>query len=223
MANPKQWTDDSSMAQKVQSVSNSVTSYSEDSRSAVVLLKVSIDDLVDKTTEGAMVKTAILRLFTTDPSKKGFKYCMNTKPWKANTVTYKSFQDNIENSLEDCKSVKAKDKDEFVGLDISDYFRKWISDRKTNFGITIMHQGDFKDAVGFSTGKVKGEDSVQMPRLNLACHGDHVRGDMVFKEQKVEISSMRKRKKHPKRSAEGMAFKAQKVEISRKKKKRPKR
>ena len=55
---------------KVQPVSNSVTSYSEDSRSAVVLLKVSIDDLVDKTTEGAMVKTAMLRLFTTDPSKK---------------------------------------------------------------------------------------------------------------------------------------------------------
>lgn len=84
-----------------------------------------------------------------------------------------------------------------------------------------MHQGDFKDAVGFSTGKVKGEDSVQMPRLNLACHGDHVRGDMVFKEQKVEI--MRRKKKHPKRSAEGMAFKAQKVEVSRKKKKHPKR
>ena len=81
----------------------------------------------------------------------------------------------------------AKKRDEFVALDISDYFRKWVTDEKTNFGITIFHQGDFKDAVGFSSAKVKGADAVQKPRLNLACHGDHVKSDMVFKERTAKL------------------------------------
>ena len=42
-----------------------------------------------------------------------------------------------------------------------------------------------QDAVGFSTGKVKGEDSVQMPRTWHVM--GIVRGDMVFKEQKVDF------------------------------------
>ena len=193
IAEPKQWSDDSTLETKVQPIGNSVTSYAEDNRNSVILMKVAIEDLVDKTTEGAMVKTAMLRLFVTDPSEKGFKYCMNTKPWKANEITYKSFAENMEGTVTDCKSIKAKNKDEFVALDISDYFRKWVTDEKTNFGISIMHQGDFKDAVGFSTGNVKGQDAVQKPRLNLACHGDHVRGDMVFKERKVTLLKENKR------------------------------
>ena len=71
-------------------------------------MKLAIGDIVEKTEEGAMVKTAILRLFVTDPSAKGFKYCMNTRPWKANSVTFKSFNATVANGLADCKIGKAK-------------------------------------------------------------------------------------------------------------------
>eukprot|EP00943_MAST-04B_sp_MAST-4B-sp1_P008074 g8074.t1 len=195
IAEPKQWGDDSSLETKVQPVGNSVTSYGEDNRNSVILMKVAIEDLVDKTSEGAMVKSAMLRLYVTDPSKKGFRYCMNTKPWKASEITYKSFKANIEDSVTDCNSAVAAKRDEFVALDISDYFRKWVSDEKTNFGITIFHQGDFKDAVGFSSANVKGADAVQKPRLNLACHGDHVKSDMVFKERAAKLLKSNNRKR----------------------------
>ena len=75
-----------------------------------------------------MVKTAILRLFVTDPSAKGFKYCMNTRPWKANSVTFKSFNATVANGLADCKIGKAKNVGEFAALDISDWFRNWVKE-----------------------------------------------------------------------------------------------
>ena len=48
-------------------------------------------------------------------------------------------------------------------------------------------KGIFKNSVGFSSANVKGDEIVQRPRLNLACHGDHIKNDMVFKEQKVQL------------------------------------
>jgi hypothetical protein len=186
-AQPTQSSDDNTLERKVSPITNSVTSYSEKNRESAILLKLAIGDIIAKTEEGAMVKAAILRLFVVDPSSKGFKYCKNTRPWKANTVTFKSFNKTVANSVVDCRVAKAANKGEFVSLDISDWFRMWVSDRKTNFGITIQHQGNFKDSVGFSTAMAKGENSVQRPRLNLACHGDHVKNDMVFKAKTVKL------------------------------------
>ena len=186
-AQPQQSADDNTLEQKVSSVKNSVISYNETGKVSAILVKLAIGDIVEKTEEGAMVKTAILRLFVTDPSAKGFKYCMNTRPWKANSVTFKSFNATVANGLADCKIGKAKNVGEFAALDISDWFRNWVSNRNNNFGITILHQGNFKDSIGFSTSKVSGEDVVQRPRLNLACHGDHVASDMVFKEKKAKL------------------------------------
>ena len=62
---------------------------------STILLKLAIGDIVEKTEEGAMVKTAILRLFVTDASEKPFQYCMNKRPWKANSITFNKFNTTI--------------------------------------------------------------------------------------------------------------------------------
>ena len=186
-AQPKYSEDDGTLSKKVSPVTSSVVSYAEKSKVSTILLKLAIGDIVEKTEEGAMVKTAILRLFVTDPSEKPFQYCMNNRPWKANSITFNTFNATIANTVEDCRVGKATHKGEFVSLDISDWFRRWVTDRKSNYGITISHQGIFKNSVGFSSANVKGDEIVQRPRLNLACHGDHIKNDMVFKEQKVQL------------------------------------
>ena len=116
-----------------------------------------------------MVKTAILRLFVTDPSEKPFQYCMNNRPWKANSITFNTFNATIANTVEDCRVGKATHKGEFVSLDISDWFRRWVTDRKSNYGITISHQGIFKNSVGFSSANVKSYDVIRPIKQMKSC------------------------------------------------------
>ena len=106
-AQPKYSEDDGTLSKKVSPVTSSVVSYAEKSKVSTILLKLAIGDIVEKTEEGAMVKTAILRLFVTDPSEKPFQYCMNNRPWKANSITFNTFNATIANTVEDCRGRKS--------------------------------------------------------------------------------------------------------------------
>jgi hypothetical protein len=179
--------DTSTDAKSVQRIGSTVTSYDDEPNVATILMKVSVGEFLEKAEEGAMIKAAILRLFVTDPSTTAFKYCKNTVSWKASEVTYDEFHKSIQPKLTDCRTMKANVKNEYVPLDITDWVRDWASDRKKNFGFTIIHEGVQKDAVGFATSSSKGDSIGNRPRLSLSCHGDHIVSDMVFKSPKVSL------------------------------------
>merc|ERR1711934_1119234 len=127
----------------------------------VILLRLKVKKIMEKTVVGEMIKQANLRLYVTDATKRDFQVCRNLNEYSAASVTYDT-RPRVQKN--DCLTVKAD---------------------KHNFGIVI--EGQSRDFATFATHLDK--DSDKRPRLSLSCHGDRVASEAVFKESKVELKS----------------------------------
>lgn len=157
---------------------------------STILVNIDVRKLVDKSTEGAMIKKAALRLYVTDSSTKPFYYCNSRYGMNVNNVNYKQFNITYFRYLNDCRIGYARKTDEFVALDITTWMRDWVNGYGSR-NIAILFDGGAPgkttkaDAVGFATAKA--DIASQRPRLSISCHGDRVQPLVVFKEKKVEL------------------------------------
>jgi hypothetical protein len=175
-----------SSLEKVQEIGQSLMSYDDSPNSAYILMKIALGELISKAEEGAMIKSSKLRLFVTSQSGTSFKYCKNIKPWDSD-ITFNTFSEQVMPGMTDCKTAKASRIYNFVALDVTDWVRDWISNRKSNYGFTIIHDGVKSDAVSFSSPSVSGELALQRPRLSLSCHGDNAASDLTFKAKYASL------------------------------------
>jgi hypothetical protein len=149
----------------------------------VILLRLKVKKIMEKTVVGEMIKQANLRLYVTDATKRDFQVCRNLNEYSAASVTFDT-RPRVQKN--DCLTVKADKPNTWANIDISEWIREWVTDpAKHNFGIVI--EGQSRDFATFATHLDK--DSNKRPRLSLSCHGDRVASEAVFKESKVELKS----------------------------------
>lgn len=147
-----------------------------------MLIGLKLADIMDKTTEGAMVKVATLRIFTHEEGgsmelcRIGAGSGLDAK-WSPDDVTLNRVR---QNGVDGCIPFKSVKKD-FVKVDVSDWVRQWRTDPSTNFGMIVRATADGEYEVGAPD--IGADDADLRPRLSLSCHGDQADPDMVFKSK----------------------------------------
>lgn len=160
---------------------------SKDAGISTMLVRINLGDIMDQTTEGAMVKAATLRLFT-EQGNVDAKIC-NLKPagagldygWTPDAAVYAAV---AKNSADDCLNFKSIQKD-FVRIDISDWVRAWRSKKESNIGFLVSVPENTELNIGAPDFEAANGDL--RPRISLSCHGDQVDPSMVFKRTGVQV------------------------------------
>merc|ERR1712072_685640 len=138
----------------------------------------------NKKSEGAQIKRSMLRLWVVDPGQ--ISYCRVKRSWDPKSLTWQQWKQH-KDSVDDCRTVNAPKKNEFVALDVTDWLRDWVSDTKSNYGL-VVRSAQKNDKFRFRTNVGgKGEEAGTWPRLSMSCHGDQVAPDAVFKESSAML------------------------------------
>ena len=132
-----------------------------------VIIRIKTSKIIEKTEEGAMFKRVMLRLFVKDGTKDPVKVCRNILPYDKKTVTWMT-KPNVGKDPMDCVTFKPIKRFEWISIDITDWFRAWASNPKSNLGMTFFASSE--DTFSFATGLYS--DPRERPILSLSCHGD---------------------------------------------------
>jgi len=151
-----------------------------------MFLRLNLKDIMENATDGALVKTSSLRLYT-DTAGVPLKICNIGEngdelksDWK--TLSYSTVSAAPSTGCIEAVSVK----DDFVKIDVSNWVRNWRTTPSSNIGMFITTTS--KEGVRIAAPDTDSKNADLRPRLSLSCHGDQADPNMVFKRTATKLA-----------------------------------
>lgn len=151
-----------------------------------MFLRLNLKDIMENATDGALVKTSSLRLYT-DTAGVPLKICNIGEngdelksDWK--TLSYSTVSAAPSTGCIEAVSVK----DDFVKIDVSNWVRNWRTTPSSNIGMFITTTS--KEGVRIAAPDADSKNADLRPRLSLSCHGDQADPNMVFKRTATKLA-----------------------------------
>jgi hypothetical protein len=149
-----------------------------------MVLRFKLKDMMDKATDGALIKVAKLRLYT-NRAGVPMSVCSLETPQNAGNDALKSDWKTVSYNIAQaatktgCISVTSVEND-FVKIDVTNWLRIWRTDPEQNIGLYITTPSKSGD-VDVAAPDMPAKSADLRPRLSLSCHGDQADSEMVFK------------------------------------------
>jgi hypothetical protein len=155
-----------------------------------MFLRLNLRDIMENATDGALVKTSSLRLYT-DKAGIPLKVCNIGErgdelksDWKS--ISYNSVSGAPSMGCIETVSVK----DDFVKIDVTNWVRNWRTVPTSNIGMFITTTS--KEGVNVAAPDASDKDADIRPRLSLSCHGDQADPTLVFKRTSTKLTPVTK-------------------------------